>query len=147
MLPVIPLCFCPAGLEVAADPDDEHTIEYAFNLPDGVPSRFRYEYHEGQPLLRFRVPNRTVEANDDFALTACALRVASRFAAPHAVIEFTDEGKAAFIGYPDIAQCAFKCGRQGPSHQTNKLIFELVALGSPFSGREGLSHQTNKSFS
>ena len=47
----------------------------------------------------------------------------------------------------DIAQCAFKCGRQGPSHQTNKIIFELVALGSPFSGREGLSHQTNKSFS
>lgn len=102
MLPVIPLCFCPAGLEVAADPDDEHTIEYAFNLPDGVPSRFRYEYHEGQPLLRFRVPNRTVEANDDFALTACALRVASRFAAPHAVIEFTDEGKAAFLGYQTL---------------------------------------------
>ena len=34
MLPVIPLCFCPAGLEVAADPDDEHTIEYALGLAE-----------------------------------------------------------------------------------------------------------------
>ena len=97
-----PICFCPTGLEVAADPENESTMEYAFNLPDGVPSRFRYEWHEGQPLLRFRVPNRTVEANDDFALKACALRVASRFAAPHAVIEFTAAGKAAFLGYQTL---------------------------------------------
>ena len=102
LLRVIPGWLCPAGLEDAADPDDDQTIEYAFNLPDGVPSRFRYEWHEGQPLLRFRVPNRTVESNDDFALKACALRVASRFAAPHAVIEFTDEGKAAFLGYQTL---------------------------------------------
>ena len=33
MLPVIPY-FCPAGLEVAADPDDEHTIEYALGLAE-----------------------------------------------------------------------------------------------------------------
>lgn len=87
---------------MATDPEDDQDTEYIFTLPDGIPSRFRYAWHDGQPRLQFRVPNRTVEANDDFALPTCARRVACRFKDPHAVLEFTNEGKAAFLGYQTL---------------------------------------------
>lgn len=87
---------------MAADPEDEKKTEYVFTLPDGVPSRFRYEWRDSQPVLQFRVPNRTVEANADFELQTCARRVASKFERPHSVLEFTDDAKATYLGYQTL---------------------------------------------
>lgn len=84
-------CHSSTGLTKATDPEEESQPEYIFQLPDGVQSRFRYNWSSGSPVAEFRIPNRTVKA--------CAARVAAAFAQPHAVLELTDAARGSFVGY------------------------------------------------
>ncbi|CAE7325880.1 unnamed protein product [Symbiodinium necroappetens] len=89
------------GLNKVAD-SPEHGPEYAFNLPDGVASRFRYTVEDGVPWAQFRVPNRDIEDHAELSVRAGAVRVVERFTAPHEVLAFDQSGRGAFLAYQTL---------------------------------------------
>ena len=78
-----------AGFSKAEDSDQD---EYLFKLPDGVPSRFRYQH--GQAFLR--IPNRHIV--EKWSVPSCTQRVIDQFSRSHQLLEFDDEARAAFLG-------------------------------------------------
>lgn len=90
-------------MEEANDPEDTDCTEYLFNLPDGVPSRFRYYIlNEQHAVAYLRVPNRDVLDDPSRSLQICAARVANRFAESHQTLDMSEEAKAAYLGFQTL---------------------------------------------
>lgn len=116
----VPLRFSSApGLVEAEDPEDTECAEFLFELPDGIPSRFRYFEVGGHAVAYLRVPNRDVIENPSLSLQACADRVTDRFVQPHIVLELSTDAKATFMGYQTLLNVKSNAAVQAPTPTRN----------------------------